>query len=1145
MLDAPVSIRVAPRFTRSIHLQRDFAEGGLGISGYQVTPLVHQMLGRILASLRPDSAERAFSVVGPYGSGKSAFGVFLASYLSCPPADRASMLAAHGAPPNQAYADGPQLLPVLVSGNSGPLRPAVVRALHQSLVPQTALRHQYPALIERLDALVHDLTVDPQQVAALVDQAAVAVCDSRVADGLLLVIDELGQYLNHVARDGDERDLFVLQTLAETAARSGDHPVLMVTILHQSFDRYAVATGPTRRTEWAKVQGRFAELPFEEPSSQMIRMVARALSPDDQPLSPWQQDWGMRLGAQADNLQLRPLDITPSEWQQLIARTYPLHPTVLLTLPPLFRQIAQNERSLFAFLTAPEPWGLQDFAAQSARNNGQPPVYRLPQLYAYVESNLGAALAGRARGRRWAELAEARARLGDIPGLAGNALTVIGLLGALGQGRGLRADQGVLEFALIDEPDDAQVTAALRLLEERRLITYRKHRQSFQIWEGSDLDLDALTAQARRDLDNHTALVDMLAAHATPPPLVARRFSYETGAPRMFAARFVDAAALPPDWSPPANAEGEILYVVAADGESLAAAERWACDPARTAEALRLAVLPTRADDLRDLALEVAALEHVLAHEHALEHDGAARREVAARLAEARQVLRDLLAYAYGAGHAHWFWCAEARPVRDARAVDVLLSAACAAAYPHTPRVWNELIVRRQLSAAATRARRMLVEAMLDHGHEELLGFSGFPPERAIYASVFAASRIHRPAVDGSWYFDAPPPDDPLHLRPAWDAIETFFDSTIAGPRPLLELYRLLEAPPYGVKSGLIPLLFVAAYLANSGEIALYEHSSYAPTPDMPLFERLLRQPGYFAVRRSRVSGVRVAVFERLARALNPQALRRTGHPALLDAVTPLLRLVHTLPPYARATHEVSTNARAVRAALINARAPDELLFESLPQACDLPPFDAATTADATAVDRFFVRLRGALEELQGAYAALRERVTARIAAAFHAAASTAPALRDELSARYTRIATVTSDTQVRAFGVRIEHGDPSGGWVASVAALVAHKPLDAWGDADANAFDMQVADLGRRFRLAEQLALTAAQLPPETPLLRVAVADARGERSLIVNHNQLLPEAGALRDELVGVMQKYTGLHQQQRAAVIAALLQAMLDEE
>lgn len=86
------------------------------------------------------------------------------------------------------------------------------------------------------------------------------------------------------------------------------------------------------------------------------------------------------------------------------------------------------------------------------------------------------------------------------------------------------------------------------------------------------------------------------------------------------------------------------------------------------------------------------------------------------------------------------------------------------------------------------------------------------------------------------------------------DAIEHFFVSTEDEARPLTELYERLEAPPYGVKAGLIPLLFVAAYLANAGEVSLYEHGNYVVDPDIAVFERMLRQPGYFSVRRSRVA---------------------------------------------------------------------------------------------------------------------------------------------------------------------------------------------------------------------------------------------------------------------------------------------------
>jgi hypothetical protein len=47
---------------------------------------------------------------------------------------------------------------------------------------------------------------------------------------------------------------------------------------------------------------------------------------------------------------------------ELFLRTYPLHPLTGLVLGLLFRQLAQNERSLFAFLSSSEPFGFQDFS---------------------------------------------------------------------------------------------------------------------------------------------------------------------------------------------------------------------------------------------------------------------------------------------------------------------------------------------------------------------------------------------------------------------------------------------------------------------------------------------------------------------------------------------------------------------------------------------------------------------------------------------------------------------------------------------------------------------------------------------------------------------------------------------------------------
>src|SRR5207248_10654372 len=70
----------------------------------------------------------------------------------------------------------------------------------------------------------------------------------------------------------------------------------------------------------------------------------------------------------------------------LVARLYPLHPTVLPVLIKVFTRFGQNERSLFSFLLSHEPFGLQDFAGQGI---GSGRFYHLHNLYDYTRATFG------------------------------------------------------------------------------------------------------------------------------------------------------------------------------------------------------------------------------------------------------------------------------------------------------------------------------------------------------------------------------------------------------------------------------------------------------------------------------------------------------------------------------------------------------------------------------------------------------------------------------------------------------------------------------------------------------------------------------------------------------------------------------------
>nr|GFD11172.1 hypothetical protein [Tanacetum cinerariifolium] len=165
--------------------------------------------------------DRALSLIGPYGAGKSAFAAFLARLVSEPTFRKRAKVPAD-------VPAAPQLLPVPIVGSRTAIGPALL----------TALRH----------------TLD----------AAPA-----------------GKFLEYAATHPHSADIFVLQELAEAAARAPQESALWVlTILHQNAEAYAHRLGRTQQGEWAKVAQRFRQLPLFPSDVERMDLIGRALLHD-------------------------------------------------------------------------------------------------------------------------------------------------------------------------------------------------------------------------------------------------------------------------------------------------------------------------------------------------------------------------------------------------------------------------------------------------------------------------------------------------------------------------------------------------------------------------------------------------------------------------------------------------------------------------------------------------------------------------------------------------------------------------------------------------------------------------------------------------------------------------------------------------
>jgi hypothetical protein len=1157
-------VTVRSRFTRSVSLHRDW-ERGDALEGYVLTPAGREILDRLASSVRGESPTRAWSLTGPYGSGKSAFALFASQ-----------VLGGQGTAGDQARAEvkGQDaqlwkrltqgkaqglLCPILVTGSREPLETALVRGVTQALSHCAGRRPR--SLAKHLEALSARslFGASTSTVVDLFEETIKFVTNPGTGyQGVLLVIDELGKFLEYAAGHPDDGDVFVLQSLAEAAARS-EKSFLLLTILHQAIDRYTALISPGRRQEWAKVQGRFEDVAFEEPTDQVLRLLARAVGhAGPEPARKALEQCGRELAGEAWALGCRSGAMDKREFVAQLASCMPLHPSVALLLGPLFRRLAQNERSLFAFLASGEPFGFQEFLRQQAWSRTSCAVYRLDHLYDYVTTALGGALYSQHRGKYWAEVQSVLERLHSTSPLQVRLAKVIGLVQALGYSSGSPASKEALRFALGGGGvGDAEIDEAIAELERRSTIVYRRHAGSYALWEGSDVNIEGRVEEARSTVDPARGLTSYLAEFAPPRPLVARRHSLRTGTLRYFDVAYADRASLAVVLRQEAgSADGRVVYCLPLNVEDRAAMEAALKDPSLDGRPEVVGALAGELFDLQEACQELACLRWVAQNTPELAGDATARRELRARLAAAEEALasqiRRLFLPSGGDQACRWFRRGKQVPVPSRRGLNEFLSAVCDEVYSSTPCWRNELVNRRSLSSSAAAARRNLIEAMIEHQPEEVLGIQGTPPERSMYESLLRVPGLHR-KKEGKWAFQRPLPKADPALVAVWKAVEHFFEQSEGKRRPVADFFSLLSKPPYGLKEGVLPVLLAAALLYYDTEIALYEEGTFVPMLKTAVFERSIHAPEKFEVQHCRISGPRALVFGKYANMLTrPDESPDAPAPQLLSVVRPLVRFVRQLPDYVNNTQQLTPVAKAVLQAIKEAREPDQLLFTDLPKTCQAEPFSASGSSDPGQVDAFFGSLRSALAELQQAYPKLQSAVEQMVLKAFNLSGPLAQA-REELAHRARLVSDLAVEPKLKSFLVRVtDGGGDEAVWLESLAALLAGKPPQAWNDQERARFEVNLALTSRLFRHFESLAFEmerggAALLDGDDQAIRVAVTVPNAEEMerVVRIPSRLAPQTTKAQEEVRQVLAAADLLKDKELgAAVLAQVVRQLLLE-
>lgn len=1028
-------VSVSRRFQRSVRLDTDHAIDG-ALQGYVCHGSSRQAI-ETMARLFQETGQRAFTWTGPYGGGKSSLALLLCQILGG--SERQNQVGLkllgdvpgfHDAFPQEAE---PWLVVPLVGRRADP-----VSDLRESLADAVA-REAKPARTKRRQ-------VDPagrDVVERLIKEAS-----ARPEAGVLLVIDELGKYLEAAA---DGADIYFFQELAEAAARC-DGRLLIVGVLHQSFDQYARRFGVEMQEDWAKIQGRFIDIPIVTATDEVLDLIGRALTPADRALIPTDI-----FEAVAGAIRRRRPG-SSDDLSQRLAACWPLHPVTASLIGPLSRRrFGQNERSVFGFLNSAEPGGFQEYLKTHEAGSA---LFDPAQLWDYLRANLEPAILASPDSHRWSEAVDAMQRCerqGDALHLKlAKSVAVIELFHG---GSGVLPERSILLSCIPDAAPEA-VDQALRQLQEWSVAVYRGHLDSFALFAGSDFEIDAALREAQSQIGELN--LTRLSNFADLQPILAKKHYFTTGTLRWFTAALAsqqELTQLIERYAPTDGAAGKFLMVIPDDYEPTTKLIARCLEASTKARDFPVALgVPTNPQQIRQTGSTMLALEAIRHGHTALEGDAVARRELEGRLAAARAELEEALRQ--GFINATWYVRGVAHEAGSSQAIAQIASTLADATFPDTPHICSELVNRERPSSNSQAAVRALLHAMVNSAELDDLGMEGFPAEMGLYRTVLKANGLHRKSKD-AFGFQPPNTKAGTSLCPMWKRAEQLTFEKL-GEFSLVDIYTLWRQPPFGVRYGLLPLFAASFILAHRSTMAVYVDGIFQPEINDYVIDRLLQDPSDLSLRHvdPKTEG------KELLLALSAEieiVMARASEPKPLDIAQALVEFVMRLPEWTRRTSSLSSQAQELCRILRAASDPHRTIFVDLVQL-------NGSVAPASVASQIGVLLL----ELQEAYNAMLRRLQDKMLDAL----GHRDRPLDELQRRAETIKGISGDLRLDAFALRLQSFSGSLADMESLAGLLTNKPPRNWSDLEPNRAALEAGKLALGFRQAEMLAQVQGRAP-------------------------------------------------------------------
>lgn len=1025
-------------FQRSVNISLD---KGLisALEGFYCPISYEQVLSR-MASLISQTGQSAFTWTGSYGSGKSSLALFLQALVSSD--NKLSQLAQ-----SKISSDNLEHITEFFDNKNSDWH--VINLVGQTNSPKQLFKE---ALFNDTDATAQDIF---NKLSKMVDENK----------KLIIFLDEMGKTLEAANRsEQSDDDIFFLQQLAEFVNRS-QGKIVFIGILHQSFIAYARQAKKQTYNEWQKIQGRFVDCAITLSVDEQLYLISQVIEIDDK--NKYFHDSKLTfeqiINTLVNNIaKNRRTDIV--KLSQVLQAVFPLHPLVAILLCQLSKkEFGQNQRSIFSFLMSAEPYGFNHYLKQTPLD--QFCIYSPDMFWDYIDDNLGNMILASEYAKPWllAQMAVARYHARN-DALAIRLIKIISLLSLLSGDTGVHGDIAVLSASL--ELDSKKVHETLMELEASGIIFYSKFKQAYVLNEGSDFNLSKAIEERLSEIDNIP--FEQLKQF---DPIIAKRHYQSTGSLRwaeikLIALNNADVETIINKLahSTDTSCVGYLCVLLPTNEDEFVNTNKQLSKIAKSHPNLLITLVDKYAAII-DLLKDSLALKEILRTDRHLINDAIARQETETRLRDTEDRIYNYLQDLLSKSIWHHQSFTVPKPL-SGFSLSGLVSDIADNQVPQAVICNNELVNRNAPSPNAKGAIRELVKRMIENSKEPRLGIDKYPPERAIYESILKNNDIHQSDDGENFYFASPNKDSSLYH--VWQSTNDFINQKQGALITADEIYQLWKSPPFGIKSGLCDILYIAYIISRSNDLANYIEEEYKPNLQYLLAEYLLKSPKSVGIREVASLKNQQSWIYQLRQKLQTEFCSLITNPIgnePLPIAQALISVFDKLPSWLHRTNELEPNTKQLRNILKQSNDPNKLLFD------DLPRFFDAQDDDESKADKII----NALQEMHQKYPDLVDIINKQLFVNLKLAQRNDNInprdsnLFDIVNNRANAIWKKTGDPTLEPFITRLRNyrGTPSEA-EGLVSILANNKPSKNWIDQDIYKALQQLNTLSFNFLEAE-----------------------------------------------------------------------------